>query len=67
MMCSKRTGDERSDVADSGDRGNEGASNRRLPPGASVPEVFSPQSEARNCERIFGDRRHGLEPDDGAV
>ena len=67
MSCSKRTGDERSDVAGSGDRDNDGASNEGFPPGASVPEVFSPESEARNCERILGDRRHGLEPDDGAV
>ena len=68
MSCSKRTGDERSDVAGSGDRGNDGASNKgSSPPGASVPDVFSPESEARNCERILGDRRHGLEPDDDAT
>jgi hypothetical protein len=30
--------------------------------GEEPEEVFSPQSEARLCEQVLGDRRHGLQP-----
>lgn len=68
MCWSKRTGDERSEVAHSGGDGNEGPPNSGgKTSGPAVPDVFSPESEALNCERILGDRRHGLEPDDEAT
>jgi hypothetical protein len=34
---------------------------RRGNPGQDpAPDPFSPESEARNTERVLGDRRHGL-------
>lgn len=34
---------------------------RKSPPSGGPNEWFSAKAEAENCERILGDRRHGLD------